>query len=217
MNRQLLEKPFEPNQIKQREGNFGRMLDYIEGHSVIQRLNDAFEATWSFEILEHQILENTDEVIVLGKITAADIIKSQFGSSKITRARESGDMISLADDLKAAGTDALKKCATMLGVGLHLYGNGQTSTQGQGGNGNKSASGTGKFNADHNGGGNGAGEHNGNGRLSAKQHNYILRLAGEKGMTQSALNQKCLATFGTVAAHLSKTDASEVIKELLAA
>ena len=38
MNRQLLEKPFESNQIKQREGNFGRVLDYIEGHSVIQAL-----------------------------------------------------------------------------------------------------------------------------------------------------------------------------------
>ena len=65
MNRELLEKAFEPNQIKQREGNFGRTLDYIEGHSVIQRLNDAFEAAWSFEILEHKILENTDEVLSL--------------------------------------------------------------------------------------------------------------------------------------------------------
>ena len=37
MSRQLLEKQFEPNQIKHREGNSGRMLDYIEGHSVIQR------------------------------------------------------------------------------------------------------------------------------------------------------------------------------------
>ena len=48
MNRELLEKPFDPNQIKQREGNFGKTLDYIEGHSVIQRLNDAFDANWSF-------------------------------------------------------------------------------------------------------------------------------------------------------------------------
>ena len=219
MNRELLEKPFEPNQIKQREGNFGRTLDYIEGHSVIQRLNDSFEAAWSFEILEHKILENTDEVIVLGKLTAGEVVKSQFGSSKITRAKESGDIISLADDLKAAATDGLKKCATMLGVGLHLYGNGhgQASSPGKSGNGNKGAAGAGKFNADPNGGGNGSGDHNGNGRLSSKQHNYIIKLAGEKGITQSALNQKCKAAFNTVTAHLSRTDASEVIKELLAA
>ena len=41
MNRELLEKPFEPEQIKQLEGNFGKMLDNIEGHAVTQRLNDA--------------------------------------------------------------------------------------------------------------------------------------------------------------------------------
>ena len=36
MNRELLEKPFEPNQIKQREGNFGKILDYIESHLVFE-------------------------------------------------------------------------------------------------------------------------------------------------------------------------------------
>jgi hypothetical protein len=30
-------------------------------------------------------------------------------------------IISLGDDLKAAATDCLKKCATLFGVGLHLY------------------------------------------------------------------------------------------------
>lgn len=211
MNRELLEKPFLPNQIKQREGN-GRMLDYIEGHSVIQRLNDAFASEWSFEILEHKILENSDEVIVLGKLTAGDIVKSQFGSSNITRARDTKAIISLADDLKSAGTDALKKCATMLGVGLHLYGNGQAKGgSGQSGNGNAGGN-------NSNGGRNGSDYHNGNGnRLTSKQHNAILKIAVEKGITQSALNQKCVEAFGTVAAHLSKSDASAVIKELLAA
>jgi hypothetical protein len=37
MKRELLEKPFDKSQIKQREGHFGTMLDYIEGHAVIQR------------------------------------------------------------------------------------------------------------------------------------------------------------------------------------
>ena len=51
MNRELLEKPFSPDQIKQRQGNFGQTLDYVEGHAVIQRLNDAFDGKWDFEIL----------------------------------------------------------------------------------------------------------------------------------------------------------------------
>jgi hypothetical protein len=62
-------------------------------------------------------------VIVIGQLNAGGIVKSQFGSSRITRAKETGDIISLSDDLKAAATDALKKAATLLGVGLHLYRN----------------------------------------------------------------------------------------------
>lgn len=36
MNRELLERPFLPEQIRQRKGRNG-VLDYVEGHSVIQR------------------------------------------------------------------------------------------------------------------------------------------------------------------------------------
>ena len=130
MNRELLEKPFDPNQIKQRERNFGKVLDYVEGHSIIQRLNDAFESNWSFAILKHEVVNETDEVVVIGELSAGGMVKTQFGSSRITRARETGEMVSLADDLKAAATDAIKKCATLMGVGLHLYNNdGWTSIQ----------------------------------------------------------------------------------------
>ncbi len=51
MNRDLLEKPFDPEQIKQREGYFGDVLDYLEGPTVIQRLNEAFNGVWSFDIV----------------------------------------------------------------------------------------------------------------------------------------------------------------------
>ena len=118
MNRALLEKPFAPAQIRQRKGRNG-VLDYVEGWSVIQRLNEAFEGAWSFEVTHHEIRE--DEVIVLGKLTAESIAKMAFGASEVTRKGESGQLVSLGDDLKAAATDALKKCATFLGVGLHLY------------------------------------------------------------------------------------------------
>jgi hypothetical protein len=129
MNRELLEKPFETDEIKQREGNFGKTLDYVEGHSIIQRLNDAFDAEWSFAILKHEIFKETDEVLVLAELKAGDFVKNQFGSSKITRVKDSGEIISLADDLKAAATDALKKTATMYGVALYLYRNGNGAKQ----------------------------------------------------------------------------------------
>lgn len=64
-----------------------------------------------------------------------DIVKTQFGSSEIKRYAKDetdrktgklkhrvGDVIDLADDYKAAGTDAMKKCATQLGIFLDVYG-----------------------------------------------------------------------------------------------
>jgi len=237
MNREILEKPFGPEQIKQREGNFGRMLDYIEGHEVIQRLNDAFDADWSFTMTKYEIMKETDEVIVIGQLNAGGIVKSQFGSSRITKAKETGDIISLADDLKAAATDALKKAATLLGVGLHLYRNerpngahrnGYSRPNGgnrKGGNGNNTngesgnsrpyrSNGNGGNGSDHYcGAGNGG---NGNGRLTSKQYKYILRLNQEQGRSSAELDQQCLERYGTVAQYLSKGDASTVIEQLLA-
>jgi hypothetical protein len=118
MNRSLLEHPFDPAQIKQRRGRNG-VLDYVEGHTVIARLNAALDGAWSFEVVAHEVRDN--EVLVMGKLTADGLVKMQFGASQVTRDRETKALISLGDDLKAAATDALKKCATFLGVGLHLY------------------------------------------------------------------------------------------------
>ena len=218
MNRELLEKPFGPEQIKQREGNFGKTLDYIEGHVVIQKLNDAFDADWSFVIIKHEIIKETDEVIVLGELSAGSIKKSQFGSAKITRARNTGDMMSLADDLKAAATDSLKKSATMLGIGLHLYNkdagnsqrsNGGNQTNDQGRNNNQSSGNGGNGNGyQHNGNG------NGNGRITAKQHNFIQSLLKNKGITKSEINKRCNDAYGSVLDFLSRADASNLISEL---
>lgn len=210
MNRDLLEKPFEPGQIRQREGNFGKMLDYIEGHSVIQRLNDAFDADWSFEIVKHQILSDTNEVIVLGKIIAGDVVKSQFGSSQITIAKESGKVVSLADDLKAAATNSLKKCATMLGVGLHLYAGAKPS------NPNPKQSHTSHNRpANPGNGGNGSGNKQGsnrNGRISSAQYKYAMNLANDAGMTKAQLNQHCVQTYGSILDYLNRKDASNLIE-----
>ena len=119
MNREILEKEFEPSQIKRRRGNFGEDIDYVETADVIRRLNQAFDAQWSFEIVEYQ--QMCDEVVVLGKLTAEGISKTQFGSHKLTKSKKDGEVMNIGYDLKAAASDCLKKCATHLGVALHLY------------------------------------------------------------------------------------------------
>ena len=202
MSRQLLEQTFSQEEIKQREGSFGQTLAYVSGHTVIQRLNDAFESAWSFEIVSHEIQQ--DEVIVIGKLSAEGIAKSQFGSSRITRTRETGEAISLASDLKSAATDALKKCATLLGIGLHLYADKPTSTVST----NQKDNG-----GDNSQSGNGG---NGNGRLSAKQHSFLMKLANEKGLTRKELNDQCVETYGSVIDYLTRQNASSMIENMLA-
>ena len=231
MNRELLEKPFSPDQIKQREGNFGRMLDYIEGHTIIQRLNDAFDAEWSFRIISHEIVKEVDEVLVLGELKAFDIVKSQFGSSKIKRARETGEIISLADDLKAAATDALKKTATLLGIGLHLYDvktdsdrpDERRTVQSRGINVNfERVDGHGnvykpKFEAkttspDH---GNGNGNESKRRQLSLKQFGYIRSLGRKNyGFSLSDLSERTIKIFGVEVHALSTSEASAFIEML---
>jgi len=208
---------------------------------IIHRLNDAFDSLWSFEVLEHKILDDLDEVIVLGKLAAEGVSKSQFGSSRITRARETGAIISIADDLKAAATDSLKKCATLLGVGLHLY-NGDKALQDQEQSGgrqsdqqDRSPSGGGGNGGDYGQGGQnrsgqsdrqgrspnrrGNGGNGGNGedkRITNRQLNYIINLGQELGMDSRALNDESVKVFGVKMAYLKVKDASSFIDTLRA-
>lgn len=111
---ELLNRPFENSLIKKKVGKDGSELSYVEASHYIRRLNEAFQGDWSFEILDVKTFK--DEVVVLGKLTAGGVVKMQYGSAKISGT-------SIGDDMKAAGTDALKKCASLLGVGLHMYEN----------------------------------------------------------------------------------------------
>jgi hypothetical protein len=123
VKKDVLCRPFPPELIKQRQGQGGKTLSYVETHAVIARLNEGCDA-WSFEIVEHQVL--AEEVVVVAKLTADGVTKMAFGGTSITRDRD-GRPLSIADDLKSAASDAIKKAASLLGVGLELYG-GATKT-----------------------------------------------------------------------------------------
>jgi len=87
-------------------------------HAVVERLNSGSD-NWSFDVISHQILD--DEVIVLGRLTLEGLTKSAFGGTAITR-DNTGQTVSIGNDLKAAAADALKKSASLFGIGLELYG-----------------------------------------------------------------------------------------------
>lgn len=203
-----LQALFTPADIKQREGSFGKTLDYLETSTVIQRLNEALAGDWSFHVVEHEVREDLSEVIVLGRLDAAGISKMQFGSAQIKRHRNSGEAINLGDDIKAAATDALKKTATLLGVGLQLYRSDEPrpapappaprprTT-------NAAAPSVPSAPASQ-------------GRLSAKQQQLILKLAAEGGIAKDELNRHCQQQYGRVVDFLAKTEASRLIEALFA-
>ncbi len=113
----ILTRDFPPEQIKQRPGRGGKTLNYIETYNVIKRLNEAFSYQWNWQILN--TITGTEYICCHGKLIVKIedeiIIKEAFGSKNIQKNSF------LGDDYKAAASDALKKAASLLGIGVYLY------------------------------------------------------------------------------------------------
>lgn len=124
----------------------GTSLTYVDGETVVSRLNQVlgFDG-WAFEVKDVKVLE--DEVWAMGRLTVYSgdraIVREQAGGQIINRKRgiparpyvpadgdrpeqpampaQKGEVVELNNDIKGAITDCLKKCATLVGVGLYLY------------------------------------------------------------------------------------------------
>jgi hypothetical protein len=104
----------------------GAQITYITGEQCASRLNETLGfLNWSFRIVEHGIHAEADECWALAELTVTldgrSVTRQQFGSQKVKRSRSSGTPLDIGFDLKGAGTDALKKCASLIGVALYLY------------------------------------------------------------------------------------------------
>jgi hypothetical protein len=232
LKRDILERPFDPALIRTRKGGHGQTFSYVEAAEIVKRLNEGLDSEWSFEVVQHEIRDT--EVIVIGKLTTGSIVKTAFGGSSITVSRETGAVVNVADDLKSAATDALKKAATLLGVGLHLYSDAQPQVApplrtmpvtGRPGNGN----GNGHTGGGMPGNGNGASQgSNGNGgtaraaapritdRLTQKQLSAIWAIARRLGLSTEDIRERCTAAYGALPEYLSRADGSTFIGDLQA-
>jgi hypothetical protein len=117
-----LSAPFDRTSLNVRGGV---EVTFISGEQVVSRLNEVLGvAGWSFRVLRQEIHAEADEVWALGELVAdiegRAVTRQQFGSQKIKRSRSTGAPLDLGFDLKGAATDAMKKCASLLGVGLYL-------------------------------------------------------------------------------------------------
>lgn len=122
---QLLLRKTPKQYVKQRPAKGGGTWNYVTGGYVRKVLNLLFGWQWSFEILDEQILIEAKEVIVKGKLTAEvngrTIVKMQYGNKDIVFRKNSQTPLSIGNDLKAAATDCLKKCAAEIGVAADIY------------------------------------------------------------------------------------------------
>lgn len=112
-------------QIYRRPGKGGKTFDYVTVSYIQKALNYAFAWNWDFEIIEHG--KEDDHVWVLGKLTVRGskqgevITKTQFGRSDVKKLKTGGN-VDYGNDLKGAASDALKKCASLLGFSSDIYG-----------------------------------------------------------------------------------------------
>lgn len=127
--------------IKQRDAGKGQKLSYISGSTVIDILNATFgHLGWSSEITEQWIQESTPWInkykdnaveeqnpVAFAKCRLTvymekqdgslhSVVKEAFGSKAVI-----GKQSEQESTFKAAQTDALKKAASLLGIGLELY------------------------------------------------------------------------------------------------
>jgi hypothetical protein len=136
--------------IKEREGGGKKKLSYLSGSTIIDMLNKAFNYSWNWEVEREWIEESTPYfnrfakektesfngndgaweaqqpvAHVRGRLTVfiqnddgsvRSIIKSGYGSKSVLGKQNDQESV-----FKAAGTDALKKAASLLGIGLELY------------------------------------------------------------------------------------------------
>ena len=109
--------------VKQRPAKGGGTWDYVTGGYVRKCLNLMFGWDWSFEIVEQMVLHG--EAIVKGKLTCNSngktIVKMQFGNKDIMTKKGTEIPLSIGNDLKAAATDCLKKCAAEIGIAADIY------------------------------------------------------------------------------------------------
>ena len=133
-----------------RPGKGGQEWTYVTGVYVKKVLNLMFGWNHNFIVEKFDINMEARQVIVLGRLEVRtggqEIVKMQFGRADIkfkteTRKDDKGNVIEelnnydkmkpkrfptnnpldLGNDLKAATTDALKKCASELGIASDVY------------------------------------------------------------------------------------------------
>lgn len=103
-----LAAPFPDSEVKQRPGRGNLTFSYVDARAVMQRLDDVLTpGGWDFT---SSVIPGTD--VVHGVLTIGGVVREDYGYPNSDHDEE---------PIKAASSDALKRCGVMFGIGRHLY------------------------------------------------------------------------------------------------
>lgn len=126
----LLYKKTPGQHVHTRQGKGGQNFKYVTGAYVKSQLNRLFGFDWNFSIKQFDVKGN--QAIVFGRLEGnirdkdgklvTTLVREQFGRADIkTLKSDRTKPVDFGNDLKAAATDALKKCASDLGIARDVY------------------------------------------------------------------------------------------------
>ena len=106
-----LARPLPDEEVKHRAGPGGMTFSYVDARAVAQRLDEVLTpANWEFTC---SVIPGSE--IVKGRLTIrmdGETVREDHGYPNSDRDEE---------PIKAATSDALKRCAVLFGIGRHLY------------------------------------------------------------------------------------------------
>lgn len=129
----VIRRKLDPEMIGERQGGFGKMLQYIHGDIATELLYDAFYDLWMFEVDKQYYIEypagktKEDKGITFISKCSLTIFqaKTEIIIRKATQVGTNSAVNERGYDTAAKGsiTDAKKKCMTELGFATELYPN----------------------------------------------------------------------------------------------
>lgn len=111
---------------------------YIKSSYVRKVLDSVFGFNWSFDIdtslsEAFEIAKATKMCVVKGTLSGRvkhdgewiTLSKTQFGRAEVKLKKNSTELLDFGNDMKAATSDCLKKCASLFGIGADVYEQGE--------------------------------------------------------------------------------------------
>lgn len=127
-----LRKPFPPEALEIKDMGGGKKFTYVAHHAVNRRLLDVTNGNISFEIISDKQMpwgkSSKGSEMILHKVIGRLTLRSQTQAGDWTFISADGTGVQIIyvgtgeDMWKGAESDALKKAASKMGVGLDLYG-----------------------------------------------------------------------------------------------